>query len=538
MKGLYIFLLCCFVTPLCAQKNVDKLKKALQEASSAKERMNLQIDLSEALLGKRDKQVLEYARKAFDIATDLKNHSSSAQAAFLLSEAYIRTRDDRNAEVWLKTTLRYAKAAKDSDLIIKSVNKRSKLATKKRNYRKAYEVNQEAFDYFSKNGTSMSQLERNYDSQRNVLEKEQRQMKTEKRDLEAEIARLEREKTQLSSDKTQLTKQQEVLVEAKEKVEQEIGVKEEAIENLSKEKKKVESRVRRRDKEIQNLNKEALQQEVLLQQKEMELVEAELIQERGRNLIIVLSLASLLIILMAISFYARYKAKQKSAMVLEGKNKIIEEERKRSDELLLNILPAPIAEELKELGKAKARKYDNATVLLTDFKNFTKISERLSPEQLVKELDYCFRAFDFIITQHGIEKIKTIGDAYMCASGLSDRKNVPTSIIKAAIEIQEFLEDYKKERSKLGLPYFEARIGIHTGPVVAGVVGVNKFAYDIWGDTVNIASRLESNCAEGKVNISASTYNLVKYNFVCQYRGKVAAKNKGEIDMYYVEQLN
>ena len=217
-------------------------------------------------------------------------------------------------------------------------------------------------------------------------------------------------------------------------------------------------------------------------------------------------------------------------------NRQIDEERKRSDELLLNILPEQIANELKENGKASAQKYENVTVLFTDFKDFTKVSEKLTPEQLVRELDYCFRGFDFIISQYGVEKIKTIGDAYMCASGLTNKRTMPVNIIKAGLEMQEFLEDYKKERMVKGLPFFEARIGIHTGPVVAGVVGVKKFAYDIWGDTVNIAARMEANAGVGKVNISEETYRQVKYNFDCEHRGKIEAKNKGYIDMYHVKQ--
>ena len=123
----------------------------------------------------------------------------------------------------------------------------------------------------------------------------------------------------------------------------------------------------------------------------------------------------------------------------------------------------------------------------------------------------------------------------MCASGLSDRRTVPTNIVKAALEMQQFLDEQRQERQRLGKPYFEARIGLHTGPVVAGVVGVKKFAYDIWGDTVNIASRMEANCQPGKINISETTFGLVKYKFDCEYRGKIEAKHKGMIDMYYVK---
>jgi adenylate cyclase len=201
-------------------------------------------------------------------------------------------------------------------------------------------------------------------------------------------------------------------------------------------------------------------------------------------------------------------------------------------------LPAPIAHELKQNGKAKAQRYERASVLFTDFVDFTSVSEKLSPEQLVYELDTYFKAFDFIISQYKLEKIKTIGDAYMCASGLSDRISTPIAIVRAALEIQQFLNEMKVEKMRSGEPYFEARVGISTGPVVAGVVGVNKFAYDIWGDTVNVASRVQEACEPGRINISAETHREIQYSFCCIYRGRIAAKNKGNIDMYYVEGVN
>lgn len=214
----------------------------------------------------------------------------------------------------------------------------------------------------------------------------------------------------------------------------------------------------------------------------------------------------------------------------------ISKEKHRSEELLLNILPAQTAEELKHTGKAQTRSFDSITVLFTDFKNFTQASEELTPEELVEEINHCYSEFDRIISRYNIEKIKTIGDSYMCAGGLPVTNDThPVDVVSAALEMIAFIERNKQERIEKGKQYFELRAGIHTGPVVAGIVGIKKFAYDIWGDTVNTASRMESSGDVGKLNISGSTYELVKTKFNCIYRGKVEAKNKGLIDMYFVE---
>lgn len=213
-------------------------------------------------------------------------------------------------------------------------------------------------------------------------------------------------------------------------------------------------------------------------------------------------------------------------------------ERRRSEDLLLNILPKEVAGELKEKGSAAAKSYDRCTVLFTDFKGFTQLSERVTPEVLVEELNHCFKAFDAIIDQYGIEKIKTIGDAYMAVGGLPDpHRGAPADVVKAALEMQEFMKGYKEDCLAKGKPFFEMRAGIHTGPVVAGIVGLRKFQYDIWGDTVNTASRMESSGEPGKVNISETTYKQVKSGFHCTPRGKIQAKNKGEMEMYFVESM-
>jgi len=223
------------------------------------------------------------------------------------------------------------------------------------------------------------------------------------------------------------------------------------------------------------------------------------------------------------------------AIVFFRQRNNIKEGKKKSDELLLNILPSEVAEELKHKGSADAKEFIEASVMFTDFKDFTKISEKMTPSELVKEIDYCFSAFDNIIHKHGIEKIKTIGDAYMCAGGLPvANKTHAEDTVKAALEICDFMAKHNKEKIANGELPFEIRIGINTGPVVAGIVGVKKFAYDIWGDTVNLASRMESSGEAGKVNISGSTFELIKDKFTCSHRGKIQTKNKGEVDMYFV----
>jgi class 3 adenylate cyclase len=221
---------------------------------------------------------------------------------------------------------------------------------------------------------------------------------------------------------------------------------------------------------------------------------------------------------------------------LQGANGLLTEEKRKSDELLLNILPAEIAEELKEKGTSRARRFPSVTIMFTDFKDFTKVSEALTPEQLVREIDYCYCRFDEIIDMHGLEKIKTMGDAYICAGGLPAMNFThPEDAVQAALAIRDFMETYKKEKLAVNEPFFAIRIGVHTGPVVAGIVGSRKFAYDIWGDTVNLAARMESTGETGKVNISDTTYQMIKDKFDCRHRGKIEAKNKGAIDMYFAE---
>ena len=211
----------------------------------------------------------------------------------------------------------------------------------------------------------------------------------------------------------------------------------------------------------------------------------------------------------------------------------IRKEKKKSDALLLNILPEEIAKELKERGEVESVRFENASVLFTDFVQFSKIAASADPKQLVKSLDYYFKKFDEITAKYGLEKIKTIGDSYMCACGLPtpDPNHVQNTIM-AAREMAEFVQ--KSLENTNGLNRFQFRVGIHSGPVIAGMVGTNKFQYDIWGDTVNIASRMESNSEPGMINISETTYEAIKNDYDCTYRGEIEVKNRGALKMYYL----
>ncbi|WP_185155647.1 adenylate/guanylate cyclase domain-containing protein [Rudanella paleaurantiibacter] len=251
-------------------------------------------------------------------------------------------------------------------------------------------------------------------------------------------------------------------------------------------------------------------------------------REKQRNLII-LSLCFIVLVAVGLWGQLNFVRKSRAAIKLE---------KDRSEALLLNILPQEIAEELKEKGSVNARDYNLVSILFTDFKSFTQTAEKMTPQSLVEEINICFRAFDLITEKYEIEKIKTIGDAYMAAGGIPHAdENSLKNIVLAGLEMQSFMTQRADENRSMGRPAFEMRLGIHAGPIVAGIVGVKKFQYDIWGDTVNTASRMESSSQVGKVNISETLYQLIKDEpcFSFEYRGSVNAKGKGDIAMYFVE---
>lgn len=270
-------------------------------------------------------------------------------------------------------------------------------------------------------------------------------------------------------------------------------------------------------KTVQNMANLRTDFEVAQKQTEVDLLN----QEKRNQRIMVISLLIILglttIILGTLYWYFR----------------TISREKRISESLLLNILPSETAKELKLKGKVDAVKFDEVTVLFTDFVEFSKSAEHIEPEQLVKSIDFYFKGFDEITTKHGLEKIKTIGDSYMCACGLpTASKTHARNVINAAREMIDLVRN--KNNKTDDLIHFEVRIGVHSGPVVAGIVGIKKWQYDIWGDTVNIASRMESNSEPGRINLSETTYHQIKDEFQCEYRGEIEVKNRGELKMYFL----
>jgi adenylate cyclase len=282
--------------------------------------------------------------------------------------------------------------------------------------------------------------------------------------------------------------------------------------------------------------------------KDKELQELELQKQKfTKNALIIGSIFLLTIAFILLKNYqikvkANRMLSQQNQEILQQKEEIesqrddIESQKEEIESLILNILPIEVAQELRKTGRATPQYHESVTVLFTDFREFTKMAESMSAQRLVEELNNCFIAFDEIIELHGLEKIKTIGDAYMCACGIpSAVPDHALRTVRAALDIQQYIRQQNNIRKEKGETAWELRIGINTGSLIAGVVGRKKFAYDIWGNAVNIAARLEANGSEGKVNISNSTYQLIKDEYECHYRGKITAKNMGEVDMYFVE---
>jgi adenylate cyclase len=549
------FLLLFFATLSVAQ-TAAALESQAQQSNDRRESMTLYYQSAEKYMASNPAKAAIVAHQAYLTAIELNDHSMAAHAAFLNAEGYAKQSKFGDAKFRYNRGKESSLNAKDFDFAAKCLDKMSNMARSEGNTKEATTFAQQAKELRTRksdvataspatkpggkpSGGNPSNPSANpsnpsrpnaptNQAELNQLREQNRitaqQYESEKQRLANEVLALQRQKDEINQ-----LRQKEAQLNAQ--TQEVVAQKDLQLASVTMEKDKYDRIASKRQELVRALQNGKSLDSIAFAQ---DLQEQELLLQKSKSFRNVLLLILGFAIVMVGLMYRRYLENQKQKKALQEKNRQIQDEQQRSDELLLNILPAAIAEELKAGGKAKARRYDQASVLFVDFKSFTKISEQLSPEELVAELDHYFKAFDFITGQYKLEKIKTIGDAYMVASGLSDRITSPLNIVRAALEMQEFLSDMKYEKSIQNKPIFEARMGIHTGPVVAGVVGVKKFAYDIWGDTVNIAARVQEACEPNQINITEAVYNEIRYSYQCQYRGKLPAKNKGDIDMYYV----
>ena len=509
---------------------------------------------------KRTKEGLAYLFRAEAILKERKDIVSLASLEHLIATVYFNVDDRYNALTHTEAAISYAQSANEIDVLSRAYRTASQI------YQDLYDF-EKAFEYYN-NYLELSDKIR-LDEQRRevVLSERSSQLRAAESEIKYLIVQreikeqalvatrlrqqqLEKDNEILAADARQ--KELEVQILQKDKEANEATVREKiALAMQADEKLRTAARELEIQKQAAELDryeqqstiveaeKRASEQKVTLLNREKELSDLQLLanQEFQRNTYILGALGGLMLVLMALAWWFARQASRRLRLQnqkIEAQKNQIDAERGKSDQLLRNILPDEIAEELKTRGHAAPKLYDSATVLFTDFVNFTKLSSSMQPERIISELDECFLAFDEIIEKHGLEKIKTIGDAFMCAGGLPIPNTThPEDAVRAAIEINQWLQHRNQERPEA--IFREMRIGIHTGPVVAGVIGKNKFAYDIWGDAVNLASRLEEQGENGRINISQTTYDAIKTQFECSWRGKREVHNKGLVDMYFVE---
>lgn len=504
---LWIFLLACLLSTLSSEAQSSRIKKLEKKATEQKgiDLIESNIQLSEWYL--QEAYVVESMERAAAAGKIARRKREKKLYAVALNR-------EAQALIKLDTPESKRTAQRRLQKSIQVLDKATQNALQQKNLRLLKELTQ------TKNNTSSPT------SSQSPLVKTPPSERVEKlfKDRKNKLDKVE----VLKFEKSLLTAEKENLMDL-------VQRKEQKLESMNQEQMKTELLVMEHKNALDSFRYNTIIDSIQLAQKTMEIREQEaelnLIRSR-RNFWIAVGFGGLIL---AVATFLRYIGVKRYNHVLEEKNTLIAKEKKRSEELLLNILPPSIAAELKEYGVAKAKFFPQATVLFTDFKNFTAIAEQLSPQELVEELNYCFKKFDQIIGIYGLEKIKTIGDAYMCVGGLPETsEGHALKTVQAAQAIQDFLYQWKKEKLEKEEVFFEARIGIHTGPLVAGVVGEKKFAYDVWGDTVNIAARMEASSQAGQINISSNTYELIKNDISCTHRGKIPAKNKGNIDMYFV----
>lgn len=510
-----------------------------------------------------------YFKKALKLVRAQKNDGFEAYLEHLLANVYLRKKDYYSAVRSVDNAIEKATKEKDFELLVETYRTASLIHEKLFNFEKTLSFYQKHLSLRDSFQLEERVRQQEVLQQQILLEKAEKEIKLllanqEFQELTIRQLETEKEKLELASSNFELDKVRQEQQLALLKQEQEVQAAELQNRELAAQRAKQdlllaaqELEASKKDKAIADLTivesqqrlelaekaaaeKERLQQiEMLERDKEIQDLEIDR-QNQFRRFAYGLgtALAAILGLILLGLLFARRTNKKLAAQneEIEKQKGLVENERDKSDQLLLNILPAETAEELKNKGFATPKTYEQVSVLFTDFTNFTEISDGFAAEKVIEELNICFQKFDEIIEKHNLEKIKTIGDSYMVTGGIptANRTN-SIDAVKAAIKMQDFIEERYNSLIAKGETYWRMRVGIHTGPAVAGVIGAKKFAYDIWGDTVNTASRMESSCEPGRVNISEATYDLVKNKFNCTSRGEIEVKGKGKVGMYFVE---
>lgn len=538
-----VFLL--FVVPFCFAQDEAKLNDAIQKGdkkTAAEEALKLGRSLA---LKKREREALAFFQQSASIANEINDIALRARANEELGDAYYRTNDPSKAIKSLNTAAKYYSslgAAQAQTQVINRIgftekNKNKDFDAAVKMFKKSLQIAQQN-NLFSTQLQSYELLATSYQEKGDEVnakfytELSDKLKNTPSKNTVESYANYE---TQIKETEAKL----QTTIELKEGEKRQLQTQLKGLENQKK-----------------ALDKILSAQADSLVQANYEVGMAEtraMAEEEGRKAVQTLLYFSYggiaLLVVFSTFLFSLFRSRniankrlaeqniqiQKQANELEIKGKDLQKEKEKSEKLLLNILPAKIAEELKEKNYAAPRYYEKVTVLFTDFKGFTTIAEKMTPEEIIGELNTIFSEFDRICKEYNLEKIKTIGDAYMCAGGIPEPNTTnATDAVYAALEMQQYMGTLAEKKKARGEHYFELRLGINTGAIVAGVVGESKFAYDIWGDAVNLASRMESGGEPGRVNISENTYEIIKDNFDCSYRGKITVKNKGEVDMYFV----
>lgn len=510
------------------------------------------------------KRGIEYLLKAHTILANRKDNVALANLEHLLAGVYFKSNDLYNAISHNNIAMELAKETKQATVLAEAYKTAADLYHELYDFEKAFAYYKSYLNLVDSVRLEEQARQQRLNQQRSLLSEAEGQIKyliarQNYKDLELGQVRFERERLELLNKNLELESRQKedkiLLYQAQEAVDQskQRELISEAMRSrqalllaareLDTEKQKREISELKRQDEIERtrrmVDSTSRAQEVAILRKDKDITDLQLRQQDTFRRF-VYGLGSLLIVILGLlalgwAFARRTNNRlNKQNRKIQAQNLEIAEERHKSDRLLRNVLPEQIAQELKTKGYATPRYYDSVTVVFTDFVNFTRLSANLAPEALVDELDECFLAFDEICEKHGLEKIKTIGDAYMCAGGIPiPNETHPTDAVAAAAEMLLWLQTRNKENENA--IFQEMRIGVHTGPVVAGVIGKNKFAYDIWGDAVNLAARLEQHGVSGKINISTQTAEAVKDHYKVSYRGVKEVYNKDPMDMYFID---